>query len=202
MLLSTSISYGLAFISVQEFESYKKEKKIRAKKMLSYFEKNNMVGDEFLQKGLFLPIGHINLGDYYVNIWVGEVHIPMEYEIKCEWSDFNLCVGSDNMVWAIGLGELENWNHNNYENKEYRFEENVFRFDPITKTDIPVDSYCGIRFTVPCGNYKAKVIGVKNKNDTVNSEGQYGYCLHLTPIEELTLAIDSTEIDFHRLNCM
>lgn len=196
MHLSTCVSYGLAIVSLREMEAYRKERKIRAKKMLTYFAKSIEVGKEVLQKGLVLPIGQINLGNYYIGFGVDSENFPNEYEKKCEWSEFNLCIGEDNAVWAVSLGELDNFSLSLYENNLYRRCENVFTFDPVTNTSIPADDYCGIKFEIPKGSYKVKIVGLKRKDSVKFTDGEYGFHFLLTPVEALCECADVTEIPF------
>lgn len=190
MKLITAYGYGLVIIPINTFEQFRKEKKIRAKKMLSYFAKNNSIGDAFLHNGCLLPIGCINHWQYAVFIEIQNHCIPQGWRAVKEWKSFNLCADEDNSLWAISLEDLETWNMTDYQGKEYCQQEGVF-----DKYDNPLERYHAIRFNVPKGKYEAAVIGLKKEN----AENQYGFSIILTPVDSFTENANATDTKFNEL---
>ena len=53
--------YGIVILSNSKFVELRKQYKIKARKMLSYFAKHNNIGNKFTQEGCVIPIHGINI---------------------------------------------------------------------------------------------------------------------------------------------
>ena len=182
--------YGFVLVPVSTFEQFRQTQKIRAKKMLTYFAKNKVMGDAFLQNGCMLPIAHINYAQYAVYITVGQSEIPAGWKTVREWRTFNICADADDSLWVVSLVDLEPWNSAVYEGQLFCQQKNVCDF-----YNKPLERYHAIRYDVPCGKYEAAVIGLQ-KEDAAD---QYGFLFVLTPVEEFVINADASETAFNEI---
>ena len=185
-----SLGYGLAIVSVLGFEEMRKYLKIRNKKMLSLFDKNPTIFYEFTQKGFFIPIPHIYMSDYIIDILMdGNEECLADWEILGEWGEFYIDVLKGD-VWVLSFEAMQEWNYSLYANQD-TLPSSYFLDDQL------VESSKGIRLDLERGLYALKIIGAKNL-DQSRYVGRYGFFLHLTPVREIPSSYvrDLSEIDY------
>ena len=185
-----SLGYGLAIVSVSGFEEMRKSLKIRSKKMLSFFDKNPTIFYEFTQKGFFIPIPHIYMSDYIIDILMdGNKECLADWEILGEWGEFYIDVLKGD-VWVLSFEAMQEWNYSLYANQD-TLPSSYFLDDQL------VESSKGIRLDLERGLYALKIIGAKNL-DQSRYVGRYGFFLHLTPVREIPSSYvrDLSEIDY------
>lgn len=185
-----SLGYGLAIVSVSGFEEMRKSLKIRNKKMLSFFDKNPTIFYEFTQKGFFIPIPHIYMSDYIIDILMdGNEECLADWEILGEWGEFYIDVLKGD-VWVLSFEAMQEWNYSLYANQD-TLPSSYFLDDQL------VESSKGIRLDLERGLYALKIIGAKNL-DQSRYVGRYGFFLHLTPVREIPSSYvrDLSEIDY------
>ena len=185
-----SLGYGLAIVSVSGFEEMRKSLKIRNKKMLSFFDKNPTIFYEFTQKGFFIPIPHIYMSDYIIDILMdGNEECLADWEILGEWREFYIDVLKGD-VWVLSFEAMQEWNYSLYANQD-TLPSSYFLDDQL------VESSKGIRLDLERGLYALKIIGAKNL-DQSRYVGRYGFFLHLTPVREIPSSYvrDLSEIDY------
>ena len=113
-----AMGYGLAIVSVLGFEEMRKSLKIRSKKMLSRFDKNPTIFYEFTQKGFFIPIPHIYMSDYIIDILMdGNEECLADWEILGEWGEFYIDVLKGD-VWVFNFEAMQEWNYSLYANQD------------------------------------------------------------------------------------
>lgn len=150
-----SLGYGLAIVSVSGFEEMRKSLKIRNKKMLSFFDKNPTIFYEFTQKGFFIPIPHIYMSDYIIDILMdGNEECLADWEILGEWGEFYIDVLKGD-VWVLSFEAMQEWNYSLYANQD-TLPSSYFLDDQL------VESSKGIRLDLERGLYALKIIGAKN----------------------------------------
>lgn len=185
-----SLGYGLAIVSVSGFEEMRKSLKIINKKMLSFFDKNPTIFYEFTQKGFFIPIPHIYMSDYIIDILMdGNEECLADWEILGEWGEFYIDVLKGD-VWVLSFEAMQEWNYSLYANQD-TLPSSYFLDDQL------VESSKGIRLDLERGLYALKIIGAKNL-DQSRYVGRYGFFLHLTPVREIPSSYvrDLSEIDY------
>ena len=102
--------YGLAIISNANFIRIKKQHKIRAKKMLTYFAKHNETGMDFIRQGAIIPIGNINNYNYTIFCGnKGDNRYSDNWNAVKRLGSFNLSIDEDNCFWVMQINELEDW---------------------------------------------------------------------------------------------
>ncbi len=185
-----AMGYGLAIVSVLGFEEMRKSLKIRSKKMISRFDKDPTIFYEFTQKGLFIPIPHIHMYDYNIDILMdGNEECLADWEILGEWEDFYIDVLKGD-VWVLSIEAMQEWNYSLYANQDILPSSYILHGQWI-------ESSKGIRLNLERGLYALKIIGAKSR-DQSRYVGRYGFFLHLTPVREIPSSYvrDLSEIDY------
>lgn len=185
-----AMGYGLAIVSVLGFEEMRKSLKIRSKKMISRFDKDPTIFYEFTQKGLFIPIPHIHMYDYNIDILMdGNKECLADWEILGEWEDFYIDVLKGD-VWVLSIEAMQEWNYSLYANQDILPSSYILHGQWI-------ESSKGIRLNLERGLYALKIIGAKSR-DQSRYVGRYGFFLHLTPVREIPSSYvrDLSEIDY------
>ena len=186
-----SLGYGLAIVSVLGFEEMRKSLKIRSKKMLSFFDKNPTIFYEITQKGLFIPIPHIDMSDYIISILMdGNEECLADWEILGEWGEFYIDV-LEGDVWVLSFEAMQEWNYSLYVNQD------TLPSSYILDGQL-VESSKGIRLNLARGLYALKIIGAKSLDQSRLYVGRYGFFLHLAPVREIPSSYvkDLSEIDY------
>lgn len=186
-----SLGYGLAIVSVSGLEKMRKSLKIRSKKMLSFFDKNPTIFHDITQKGFFIPIPHIEMSDYVVNILVdGNEGCLADWKILGEWGEFYINILEDD-VWVFSFEAMQEWNYSLY------VKEDILPSSYILDGQL-VESSKGLRLNLARGVYALKIIGVKSLDQSHHYVGRYGFFLSLTPVREIPSSYvrDLSEIDY------
>ena len=168
--------YGLAIISNSEFVKIKTMKRIRAKKMITYFASHNDIGNYFVQQGAVIPVHNI----------------PKEWNIIKKIGKFNLTIGEDNCFWVSQLNELEEWDNNKFNGIE-SLTEQVYIEGNLESV------YRAVKINVAKGYYIVNIYGIKRNNpflDEIGEQKNYGFFLELKQVNHLKEADDPTKTNF------
>jgi len=94
--------YGIMVFSPEKFNQFLKFRKCRAKKYLSYFDKNKEVFFDLIKEGILLPFYRICKFEYNVFVTVNEtpITLPSEYEEVYCYRDFFVKVGNGKLCFA------------------------------------------------------------------------------------------------------
>ena len=99
----TTDGYGMAIIPIDLLMGYLASKKCRAKKLLSYLQKNFELFLELVEKGKLVPFYRINSFEYHIFASINEeAVIPEGFKEVCRFEKFYLEVG-DLMIWIMIL---------------------------------------------------------------------------------------------------
>lgn len=189
----SSQGYGIGIVSAPIFQELYKKHKIRTKKMLTYFDKNNNSFYDFIQNGAFIPISHIQNYYYQVFFNIGNAEFTdNQWLFIHTWGTFNLEV-KDETIWVFSFEQMEHWCYKDlqdiasietYYYLSYEGEKNI--------------AYKGVKYTIPNGKYSVKIIGMRRKQ--VESEEKfrkgYAFLLQLNKVDEFTQSNDSSLLDF------
>lgn len=192
--ISTS-GYGFVLLSPFVFEQCRKEFKVRSKKMISYFSKNNEFFYMCVKNGALLPIHHLHYDSYELLFSVGKYKEDLlhNWDIKAIWKNFNLQVDKSQTIWALEIDEMEKWNLYNIVNKEriegvyYDINDNEFIENK------------GIKFNLPENKYDVTIYGLQRKIKTKEGIENYGFLFELNIVDTFTSEIDPSEVDFRNL---
>lgn len=184
--------YGLAIISNSEFVKIKTMKRIRAKKMITYFASHNDIGNYFVQQGAVIPVHNIHNYDYTIFCGNQNNNIPKEWNIIKKIGKFNLTIGEDNCFWVSQLNELEEWDNNKFNGIE-SLTEQVYIEGNLESV------YRAVKINVAKGYYIVNIYGIKRNNpflDEIGEQKNYGFFLELKQVNHLKEADDPTKANF------
>ena len=115
-----AFGYGLFIYSPGTFNEWMKEKKCRAKKILSYLDKHKDMFLEMIAKGIALPIYQIPTYQYSIYITTEkDVNIPEDWEQVYLYKD-----------WFMGeVFDINDNPHSFYHSDEIQMPKGNYRFD-------------------------------------------------------------------------
>ena len=192
----SSSGYGIAVVSAQTFQELCKEHRIRSKKMLTYFDKNHNVFQDFIKKVDYLTIPRIRA--YYYQIFITINDNRTTYE---EWDfipteeSFFLEV-KDEALWVCSFEQMENWKYKDLENcitiETYYY----LSYEGERHT-----AYSAAKYAIPNGKYKIKIIGLRSKKVEKDEKFRKGYAflMQLEKVDNIPNIADSTQLDFSKL---
>ncbi len=102
-------SYGIMIFAPDLFNEYLKEKKIRARKFLSYFDRNKEVFFSFIKDGKIIPIYQICSFEYDIFVSVDDTDnsLPKGYSKVYEYKDFFIEIGDENKLCFASFSFME-----------------------------------------------------------------------------------------------
>ena len=164
--------YGMSIISTELFTEYLKVKKCRAKKMLSYFDKNKELFFDSIKDGKFLPFYKIASFEYSIFVSIDEQNfeIPTEYNEVFRHKDFYLEVGKLNRICIASFDYLEYRLENIKENITDK--ENII---PSGPEEILEKYYPARGFDIKQGIYEFDLIGLERKVKLDRQSKNYAY---------------------------
>ena len=192
----SSSGYGIAVVSAQMFQEQCKEHKIRSKKMLSYFDKNNDVFYDFIKKGTFVPIPRIRAYYYQIFITINDNKTAYEeWEFIPTEESFFLEV-KDEALWVCSFEQMENWKYKDLENCTTIETYYYLSYEGERHT-----AYSAAKYAIPNGKYKIKIIGLRSKKVEKDEKFRKGYAflMQLEKVDNILNIADSTQLDFSKL---
>jgi hypothetical protein len=192
----SSMGYGFVIVSPAVFEQCRIDRNIKDKKMISYFSKDNDSFYQFISKGAFFPIHHINYDRYTLFFSVGKYDEDLlnDWNIETSWESFNLQIDGSNTIWAMEIEQMEKWSIKKL-NKSIDFIEGIY-YDINDNEHI---EYKGIKYNLPENKYDVKIYGLSRKIKTKDAMENYGFLFELIETEKFKSKIDPSEIDFGKL---
>lgn len=186
----TTSSYGLYLLSVDSFTNFLKKEKIKSKKIVAYLQKNHEKYIKSIEVGAWLPIVPIDSIKYIVKVKNLNQSFDEDWEQIINEKGFNLEVGKDNSFWVGDIGSINDWNSNEYLDKE--------TIQYKTLDDITI--YSDIRFHIKEGKYLVDIVGYKRKQELDYPESNHGYLLNLTEVKEFDFYKDPREDEKYTFN--
>lgn len=174
--------YGIMIFSTDVFNEYLKSKKCRAKKFLSYFDKNKEFFFQTIKDGKILPIYQLASFEYNLFVSVNEpkIEIPEEYIKVYEYRGFYVEIGEENKLCFSSFDFME-------------YQAGLIKKNITDKSDmipsgvegIPEKYNSAIGFDIKQGKYSLDIIGLKRKILLERESKNFGYLFRLTPNESL-----------------
>lgn len=162
--------YGLHLYSVENLISFKKTQKIKAKKMLTYFQKNQEKYLKSIHSGVWLPIPSIPSINYNIKFTHLREAYSDDWEKVYEKNGFFVKVGESNNLWIEDIGVLDDdWTPDNYsenDNLSYKMLDGQIRYNSH-------------RVQLSCGPYMVSVEGYCKGNSTPD----YGFLFKFQRVE-------------------
>ena len=102
--LLTASEYGLCLFSFDVLQDFLKKEKIKSKKLLNVFQKNNELYPATQKEGIFVPIVLINRCEYVIRVDGYDEPFDDEWEQKAAYDGFNLVIKDG--IWISGICSL------------------------------------------------------------------------------------------------
>jgi hypothetical protein len=169
--------YGMMVFSTDLFNEYIKTKKWKAKKYLSFFDKNKEYFYQIIKDGILVPIYRISCFEYEIFIKINEKDntIPEGYKEIYRYNDFYIEVGNNNKLCFASFDILEyniDLTKNNITEKS--------RMTPTGPEEIMEKYNSAIGFDIEKGKYNYNLIGLKRIEEKERQSKNYGYLLEFT----------------------
>ncbi|MEL0650028.1 hypothetical protein V6246_01255 [Algibacter sp. TI.3.09] len=174
--------YGIMIFSPDVFCDYLKLKKCRAKKYISYFDKNKEFFHQTIKDGKILPIYQLASFEYelFVSVNESEMNIPKDYLKVYEYNGFYIEVGKENKLCFSSFDFME-------------YESSLIKQNITEKSDLTPSGPEGILekyntslgLEIEEGIYSLDIIGLKRKNELERESKNFGYLMRLTLDENI-----------------
>lgn len=94
--------YGIMVFSPDKLNRFLKDRKCRAKKYISYFDKNKEVFYDLVKAGILLPFYRICRFEYEIFVAVDEpeADLPQGYDVVYHYSDFYITTGIGKLCFS------------------------------------------------------------------------------------------------------
>lgn len=164
--------YGIILFATDLFNEYVKTKKWRAKKYLSFFDKNKEYFHQIIKDGIIFPIYRISDFQYeiFVKIDENDKSLPDGYKEVYRYNDLYMEVGSNNKLCFAELEYLE-FNIDMVKN-------NIVEKSSIIPTgpeSIMETYHQSIGLDIEQGKYNFNLIGLKKVKQTECESKSYGF---------------------------
>lgn len=169
-VLST-FNYGICLFSLEVLQDFLKREKVRSKKLLENFQKNEERYLNTQKEGIWIPIPQINSGQYIIKIDNFDLSFDEEWNLKTEYDGFNLEI--TNGLWVSDIGSFLSFDVKRYGGNEISF-----------LTGDGNKRYSGFKYDVPSGKYLLTIKGYARKQLLEYPNPNYGFSFSLTKVEE------------------
>lgn len=176
----TTDGYGMAIVPTDLLTEYLAYKKCRAKKLLSYLQKNFELFLELVEKGKFVPFYRINAFEYHIFASINEeTVIPEGFKEVCRFGKLYMEVGDLNRICFSSFNDLDYDFENIKKNITDRTEHIKTGADEVLE---PYNFRLG--FDIPKGKYEFDLIGLEKIEKTDRESKNYGYAFAFRKNEE------------------
>lgn len=167
----TTDGYGMAIIPIDLLTEYLASKKCRAKKLLSYLQKNFEPFLELVEKGKLVPFYRINSFEYHIFASINEeAVIPEGFKEVCRFEKFYLEVGDLNKICFSCFDDLDY----DFENIKKNITDHTEYIKTGPKEIMEPYNY-RLGFDIPKGKYEFDLIGLEKIEKTERESKNYGY---------------------------
>lgn len=186
-ILSTG-SYGICLFSFEILQDFLKKEKIRSKKLLEKFQKNDELYLATQKGGIWFPIAQINSLGYVIKLDGYDLPFNDEWEQKMEYDGFNLEI--KDALWISDIGSFYTFNADEYSGGEgtYKTPYGVTRyFSESERSYQTLDGhrlYSDFKYDVPSGKYVLSIKGYARRPLLERPNPNYGFLFSLTKVDE------------------
>lgn len=167
-VLST-YNYGICLFSLEVLQDFLKREKIRSKKILDKFQKNQELYLMTQKEGIWFPIAEINSGEYIIKLDGYDEPFGDDWEQKFEYAGFNLEIQDSLCIGDTGIF--------------YMFDESDFSaYEKAEQTMDGRTYYQQFKYDVPSGKYLVTVKGYAHKQATRKNR-LYGFLFSLVKVD-------------------
>ena len=172
--------YGIMLFSTDSFNEYVKNKKWKAKKFLSWFDKNKNDFFQIIKDGIIVPIYQIPDFEYEIFVKINENNekIPDGYKEMFRYNNFYIEVGITNKLCFASFSFFE---HNLDLIKSNITEESEMIPTGVTGKLEKYNSALGLN--IEKGKYSYNLVGLKRLEEKERESKNYGYLFEFTKNE-------------------
>lgn len=168
-VLST-YNHGFCLFSVNVLSDFLKKEKIKSKKVLAFFQKDQNRYLLSQEEGVWIPLAQIDSGEYTIKVQEKNESFSDDWEQKIEYEGFNLDVRDG--VWISDIGSLLTFEMSAFSGTEITFEDGDGAL-----------LYSDIKYNIPDGKYSVKIKGYVRKQLLEFPNSNYGYLFSFTKID-------------------
>lgn len=169
-ILST-YNHGICLFSVNVMRDFLKREKIRSKRVLDFFQKEDNKYLFSQKEGVWFPLVQINSGEYVIKVEGYDQCFDNEWEQKMEYEGFNIDIRGG--LWISDIGSLLTFNEKAFGGVERTFEDGDGEL-----------LYSDIKYNIPSGKYLITIKGYTRKQLLDFPNANYGYFFSFTQIKE------------------
>lgn len=168
----TTDGYGMMLISSDLLTEYLKNKKIRAKKLISYLQKNMDLFFELIKKGKIVPFYQINRFEYHIFVSIDKENppIPEGFQEVFRYENLFAEVGALNQLCLTCFDDLDFDFEAIKQNQLHRSQEIPSGYPSVLE---PYTMRYGI--DIPQGRYEFDLIGLEKIEKGERKSKNYGY---------------------------
>ncbi|MDR1316510.1 MAG: hypothetical protein LBK13_06510 [Spirochaetales bacterium] len=172
--------YGMMVFSTDLFNEYVKNKKWRAKKYLSFFDKNKECFYQIIKDGIIVPIYKIPKFEYeiFVKINDRDNNLPEGYKEIYRYNDFYMEAGNSNKLCFANF-EVFEYNIDLIKNNITEKSEII----PTGPEEIMEKYNLALGLDIEKGKYNYNLIGLKRIHEKERQSKNYGYLFEFTKNE-------------------
>ena len=174
------MDYGIMLFSTDLFNEYVKNKKWKAKKYLSWFDKNKNEFYQIIKDGIIVPIYRISRFQYEIFVKINEKNneIPSGYKEIFRYNDFYMEVGLSNKLCFASFGFFE---YNLDLIKQNITEESSMI--PTGSTGVLEKYNSALGLNIESGKYNYNLVGLKRLEEKERESKNYAYLFEFTKNE-------------------
>lgn len=156
--------YGFHMYSMDSLLQYRKKTKIRTKKMLDLFQKDNEKYLDILNNKVWLAFPDINSISYSIKFAHLNEDFNDEWEKKFTSNGYQIKIGADNSFWIETIDTFDSWDKSEHEN--------VLKISYITFDGEELTN--AYKISIDEGFYFVEISGFKKHNND-----EFGYLITL-----------------------
>jgi hypothetical protein len=162
-----AMGYGIIIFATDLFNEYINNKKWKAKKYISWFNKNKEQFHQIIKDGILFPIYTICKYEYEIFVKINEKNnlIPKGYKEIYKYNDFYMEVGNNNKLCFANFSFFEN--SLDSIKKNITEESHMFETGPDKPNDpFTIENYnYALGLDIEKGKYNYNIIGLKRINE-------------------------------------
>ena len=195
----TMVEHGICVFSFDILQEFLKKNKIRSKKLLDKFQKDDKLYIDMQKKGIWVPFVEISSFDCMIKLEGFDEPFNELWEQKLEYSGFNIEI--ENGLWISSTGSFLTFKPNEYMGEEGSYEIEFGRksyydaYKICYETEACIGKgesttwvkqlvYTDFKYDVPSGKYLLSVKGYARKKRLESPGVNCGFLFALEKVEE------------------
>ena len=175
-----AMGYGIIIFSTDLFNEYLKQKKWKAKKYISWFNKNKEQFHQIIKDGIIFPIYTICIYEYEIFVKINEQNtkIPIGYKEIYRYNNFYMEVGTKNKLCFANFDFFEH----GIDSIKKNITEESHKIPTGPKLIIENYNYA-LGLDIEKGKYNYNLIGLKRINEIERESKNHAFLFEFTKNE-------------------